>query len=625
MEPEFEQFWALSQDLLVVADYEGKLVRVSPSWYALTGRTAHDLLDADYTDLTHPDDVGPSMMAVAAMRADHLPTRLENRLRGHDGSWHVIAWSLSPMPGGVRFTAIGRDRTHERKAETELRDTQDFVRLALSAVGGVGVWTYNVLSDTFVCDAAIAVLYGLDPNRGAQGFKRAEFLANVLDDDLSPLKTVMTGGLVRPGDLELEYRIRLADGSIRYVLSRGHTYFDANGVAVRRIGIGIDMTKQRLLEEQLRQSQKMEALGQLTGGIAHDFNNLLTVIRGSADLLRRTDVPEPKRRRYIEAVADTADRATKLTSQLLSFARRQALKPEPFDAGASVLALRDMIATLTGSQIELRIDVADCPCHVRADRSQFDTAIVNMAVNARDAMDAVGALTITVKLADRIPAARGNAAVVDPFVAIALMDTGPGIPVDQIDRIFEPFFTTKPVGQGTGLGLSQVFGFAKQSEGEIIATSSTAGGTIFTLYLPEFDGNIVAEPAASDDDLALLPDNLCVLVVEDNEAVGTFATQALAELGHETVWAPDAAAALKEIDAAPHRFGIVFSDVVMPGMSGIELGTVLRERHPHLRILLASGYSSVIATSGSNGFALLHKPYSIGELGSAMQRVLAET
>ncbi|RYE41352.1 MAG: PAS domain S-box protein, partial [Hyphomicrobiales bacterium] len=147
MEPEFEQFWALSQDLLVVADYEGKLVRVSPSWCALTGKAAHDLLNSDYTELTHPEDVERSMKAVAAMRADHLPTRFENRLRGHDGSWHVIAWSLSPMADGKRFTAIGRDRTYERDAETELRDTQDFARLALSAVGGVGVWTYDVLSD----------------------------------------------------------------------------------------------------------------------------------------------------------------------------------------------------------------------------------------------------------------------------------------------------------------------------------------------------------------------------------------------------------------------------------------------------------------------------------------------
>ena len=622
-EREAEQFWALSEDLLVVADYEGSLIRVSPSWLKLTGKPERDLLTGHYTGITHADDVDRSMSKIARMRDDHLPARFENRLLGADGSWQTIAWSLTPVPGGERFTAVGRNLTHEREAEAALRDTQDFVRLALSAVGGVGVWTYDVATDTFFCDAAISALYGLDPERGAAGLKRAEFLANVVPDDVSPLRNVMTGGLSRAGDLELEYRIQHPDGSIRWVLSRGHTYHGEDGVAVRRTGVGIDMTKQRLLEEQLRQSQKMEALGQLTGGIAHDFNNLLTVIRGSADLLRRPDVTDQKRRRYIDAVADTADRAAKLTSQLLSFARRQALKPQVFDAGESVLALRDMITTLMGSRVDLAVEAGDCPCHVRADRSQFDTAIVNMAVNARDAMESEGRLVITVSEVDGIPAVRAHPDVTGRFVTVSLADTGPGIPADRIDRIFEPFFTTKAVGQGTGLGLSQVFGFAKQSEGEIIATSVEGSGTTFVLYLPAVEEGDLSSSDGLRGETAELPNDLCVLVVEDNREVGTFATQALAELGVEAAWAEDAAVALKMIDREPSRFGIVFSDVVMPGMSGIELGQELRSRHPTLPVLLASGYSNVLATSGSHGFPLLHKPYSVAELSESLRNILS--
>ena len=617
---ERDQLWALSEDLLVIANYDSMLLRVSPSWLMLTGKHEDVLLSEDYREITHPEDRAPSLAQVAAMRVTQQPVRFENRILAADGSWHSIAWMLSPEPGGRRFNGIGRDVTAERTAAATLRDTEDFARLALSAVGGVGVWTYDVASDVFTCDAAISALYGLDPERGAAGLKRSEFLANVTLDDRSPLQSVMSGGLLRPGDLELEYRIDHPDGSTRWVLSRGHTYFDPDGLPVRRTGIGIDMTKQRLLEEQLRQSQKMEALGQLTGGIAHDFNNLLTVIRGSADLLRRPNVSEDRRRRYIDAVADTADRASKLTSQLLSFARRQALKPEIFNAGTSVLALRDMIGTLTGSQIAVAIEVEDCPCHVRADRSQFDTAIVNMAVNARDAMGGEGTLTIRVSYADRIPAVRGHTAVDGAFVTVSLADTGSGIAADRIDQIFEPFITTKGVGEGTGLGLSQVFGFAKQSDGEIVVASAEGRGATFTLYLPS-----APEPSSATTDRAVetcaIGTGARVLVVEDNHEVGTFATQALSELGYETVLATDGLTALAAIAADSRGFDVVFSDVVMPGMSGIELGQEIRRLHPTLPVVLTSGYSAVLARNGTFGFDLLHKPYSIDELSRVLRKV----
>ncbi|SFP80695.1 ATP-binding protein [Sphingomonas rubra] len=374
-------------------------------------------------------------------------------------------------------------------------------------------------------------------------------------------------------------------------------------------------------EGQLRQSQKLEAIGQLTGGVAHDFNNLLTVIRGSVDLLRREDLSPERRTRYIDAIGETADRAAALTGQLLAFARRQALKPEEFDAGASIAQGANIVRTLTGSRIAVDIQLPEQQVFVLADRSQLDTAIVNMAINARDAMNGEGRLTITAEPVSGIPKIRSHDAVAGEFVAITVADTGSGIAPDQIGRIFEPFFTTKVVGQGTGLGLSQVFGFAKQSGGDIRVESEPGKGTSFTLYLPR------AYPETADD-AAETPeqvdgDGVCVLVVEDNVSVGEFATEALKELGYDSVLAINADEALAELNKDCSRFHIVFSDVVMPGMSGLDLGARIRRDYPDVPVILASGYSHVLAENGKHGFELLHKPYSIEELSRVLRKTIA--
>ena len=374
------------------------------------------------------------------------------------------------------------------------------------------------------------------------------------------------------------------------------------------------------VEDQLRQSQKMEAVGQLTGGVAHDFNNLLTVIRGSADLLRRSDLPEERRKRYIDAIADTADRATKLTNQLLAFSRRQALMPEIFDAVDSLRVIRDMLGTLTGSRVRITLELRAEPCFVNADRSQFDTAIVNMAVNARDAMNGEGVLKIKVDTVEGMPAIRAHSYVEGSFVTIALTDTGSGISSDKLGQIFEPFFTTKGVGEGTGLGLSQVFGFAKQSGGDINVASVVGEGSTFTMYLP-----LVAVPDTERDENAVLETTIgkggCILVVEDNPEVGEFATAALTELGYETALALNADMALAELAANDSGFDVVFTDVVMPGMSGIEMGQQIKRIYPKLPVILTSGFSDVLAQNGAHGFELLRKPYSIKELSDVLLKV----
>jgi PAS domain S-box-containing protein len=424
----------------------------------------------------------------------------------------------------------------------------------------------------------------------------------------------------------LDVRMKTVDGDVRWIswnaIPQGDHFYAA----------GRDITERKALEDQLRQSQKLEAVGQLTGGVAHDFNNLLTVIKSSTDLLKRPDLPEERRQRYIGAISDTVSRAAKLTGQLLAFARRQALTPEVFDVARSVASVADMVGTLTGARIRVETDVdpgrapdgTPLTCLVDADPSQFDTALVNMVVNARDAMDGEGRLSIRVRRTLAIPAVRAHPRMRGDFVAVSVSDTGSGIAPEVLERIFEPFFTTKGVGQGTGLGLSQVFGFAKQSGGEVLVESVLDRGTTFTLYLPRVAG--IAAPQEPLPEPAELADGhgTRVLVVEDNLEVGAFATQALQELGYVTRWVTDAEQALDALRRTDGTVDIVFSDVVMPGMNGIDLGQAIRRDWPALPVVLASGYSHVIAEQGTHGFELLRKPYSVEDLSRILRRAVAQ-
>ena len=415
-----------------------------------------------------------------------------------------------------------------------------------------------------------------------------------------------------------ENRYRTLDGGVRWI-SWNTAYED--GLVY---GYGRDITEEKLqaqalkqAEEALRQAQKMEAIGQLTGGVAHDFNNLLTVIRSSADLLRSRDLPADRRRRYIDAISDTADRAAKLTSQLLAFSRRQALKPEHFNLATKVETLGDMLRSILGARIRLDVSILCEDCFVESDINQFETALINLVVNARDAMGGEGALAIRIDAAEAIPALRGHAASRGDFVTVAVADDGGGIQPDDLARIFEPFFTTKEVGRGTGLGLSQVYGFAKQSGGDVAVESRLGQGATFTVYLPrtrqaEAQIQLSAAPARTRHDGR-------VLVVEDNAAIGEFASQLLQDLGYRTELAANAVEALARLESAP-PFDIVFSDVVMPGIGGVELARMIQRRWPGVRVVLTSGYSHVLATDAHHGFPLLHKPYSVEELSHILRQ-----
>jgi PAS domain S-box-containing protein len=381
-----------------------------------------------------------------------------------------------------------------------------------------------------------------------------------------------------------------------------------------------EIAERERIEEALRQSQKMEAIGQLTGGVAHDFNNLLTVILGSIDLLRRPNLSEEKRERYLSSIAETAGRAAKLTNQLLAFARRQPLKPEAFDVVERLRLSDSVLRSISGSRVAIDLDVRCEPCIIEADPTQFDTAMLNMAVNARDAMNGEGALTITVEERESVPATRGHGGVAGHFIAVSVSDTGTGISEQDLPRIFEPFFTTKSVGHGTGLGLSQVFGFAKQSGGEIVIESRPGEGATFVLYLPRAEEKMippdsdVTPPTEHSSDVSG-----CVLLVEDNQLVGEFAAQLVGDLGFGNIWVSSGQEALALVEAEPDKFDVVFTDVVMPGMSGIELAEALRVKFPLLPVILTSGYSHVLAAEGTHGFDLLQKPYTAEGLARALR------
>ena len=602
--------------------------RAYEDWFSLPpeaviGRSVRDLLD----------EAGYAARRAAFERVlGGEPARLELDWPHADGRPRIADIRYLPRraadgrPDG--FYVFVLDVTDRKQAERALRDANETLEQRVEARTREldQVWRF---SRDMLCVADLAGRFvNLNPawtatlGWPAETLMAVPFLDFVHPEDHARTVSAMSGLAAGQTVTGFENRYRHRDGSDRWF---SWTAVPRDGLVY---GVVRDVTFEReqaaalaAAEEALRQSQKLEAVGQLTGGVAHDFNNLLTVIKSSTDLLKRPDLAEERRLRYVAAISDTVDRAAKLTSQLLAFARRQALKPEVFDVGRSLAAVGDMVGTLTGARIEVRVEVPEAPSYIDADPSQFDTAIVNMVVNARDAMSGEGVLTIAVRPSRRIPALRMQAARAGDFVAIALSDTGAGIAPDALQRIFDPFFTTKPVGQGTGLGLSQVFGFAQQSGGEVHVASEVGRGTTFTLFLPRVAGGRPA-PASPGEVSALVDGHgTCVLVVEDNLDVGSFATQTLAELGYGTVWAVNAEDALAELTRDADRFDVVFSDVVMPGMNGLDLAREIRRRHADLPVVLASGYSHVLAQEGAHGFELLHKPYSVDQLSRVLAKV----
>jgi two-component system NtrC family sensor kinase len=364
-------------------------------------------------------------------------------------------------------------------------------------------------------------------------------------------------------------------------------------------------------EGALRQSQRLEAIGQLTGGVAHDFNNLLMIISGSLQRLR-AELTDNKHTRLLDMIGTATQRGEALTRQLLTYSRRQTLTPQVIDLVQRLPLIRDMLTRSLRTDIEIKVDVPDAACAVRVDPGEFELAILNLAVNAKDAMPGGGTLSIRAKPVT-LKGEASEEGLSGEFVAIRIADSGHGIPADIQTRVFEPFFTTKEVGKGTGLGLSQVYGFAKQSGGTVTVSSGEGRGTAITIFLPRCHDE---PPVATPQPSAQAPADVVgtVLLVEDNADVAEVGADYLRQLGYRvrSVAHAQAAIAALRLDA---NVDLVFSDILMPGgMNGLDLAREIRERFPGIPVLLTTGYSASAQDAVRQGVVVLQKPYDLESL-----------
>ncbi|HEX9964700.1 MAG TPA: PAS domain S-box protein [Allosphingosinicella sp.] len=608
---------------IYMLDAEGYVATWNPGARRFKGYEAEEIIGRNFSTFFTPEDRDAGVPA-RALETAAREGRFEAegwRLR-KDGTRFWVNAVLDPIRDDsgklIGFAKITRDDTEKRQAQLALIESERRFRTLVQ-----GVKDY--------------ALYMLDPegrvtnwNTGAEaikGYKADEIVGQhfsrfYTDEDREagePARALATA--IAEGKYEKEaWRVR-KDGTRFWASVVLDPIYDEHGTLLGFAKITRDITERRKANEALEearaalfQSQKLQALGELTGGVAHDFNNLMTVIRGSADLLTRPGLTEEKRARYLQAIIDTADRAATLTSHLLAFGRRQALKPEVVDLNLRLDAFAEMLGRTLGGQHEVELDLEPALPPVEVDLAQLETALLNAAFNARDAMPEGGRLTLTTR---RLPGGEGGEVMVE------IADNGTGMNAEVLDRAFEPFFTTKPVGEGTGLGLSQIHGFAAQAGGRAEIRSTPGEGTRVRIILPATGKALgsFSEKAPS----AAPPRDLSILLVEDNDHVRDFANHLLDELGYRVLSAASAEEALEVLGREP--VDLLFSDVVMPGLSGVELARLARQRCPGLPVLLASGYSEEIVRLAGAEFEIVRKPYDLSAieaaLGAALENVPA--
>jgi len=464
---------------------------------------------------------------------------------------------------------------------------------------------------TLFVSESVKDITGFPANRFTE---EAEFgTSRIHPDDLDRTVAAISNA-VKTGHYSTEFRWLCADGQYRVLHDQGVVAPSEDGEARELFGAILDATDRRSLEEQLAQARKMEAVGQLTGGVAHDFNNLLTVVLGNIDMLARKQEEHERRARRIDAIRQAAERGRDLTRQLLAFSRRQHLSPVTLDVNVLIRDFAPLMRQAVGEAVTLELELDDSgqPLNTHVDPTQLETALLNLAVNARDAMPEGGVLTIG---AGRRPGASGQ-----DFVCVEVRDTGSGMSAEVRERVFEPFFTTKEVGKGSGLGLSQVYGFVRQSEGEVELESDLGRGTIFRLLLPATEAK--AEVRAETAPTEIVGGSEKVLLVEDDPTVLALTLDVLTGLGYEVTTATNAAEALEVLhsDAA---VDLLFTDVVMPGgVSGVSLARTARELRPGLRVLLTSGFVGDGQVIEGREFPLLDKPYETPVMASMLRKLL---
>lgn len=548
----------------------------------------------------------------------------------NDGSrfWANVVIDPIRDPDGaiIGFAKVTRDLTERRAAEQELRASEERFRLLVQSVTDYAIYmldregrvtSWNAGAEQFKGYAADAII--------GEHFSR--FYTE--EDQAAGLPNIALQTAEREGRFESEgWRVK-KDGSRFWASAIIDTVRNDEGELIGFAKITRDLTEKRAIEEQLRQSQKMEAVGQLTGGLAHDFNNLLTGISGSLELVatRIAQGRTAEVERYIMAAQGAVRRASTLTHRLLAFSRRQTLDPKPTNANRLLNGLEELIRRTVGPAVELDIIGASGLWPTLVDPNQLENAIINLCINARDAMPEGGKLTI--ETANRWideRAARQHDLPVGQYVSVCVTDTGTGMAPDVIERAFEPFFTTKPIGDGTGLGLSMIYGFARQSGGQVRIYSEVGQGTTMCIYLPRYtDDILVEEDVVMSTPAPTAGKGEVVLVIDDEPTIRMLIAEVLSESGYAVIEAPDGPAGLRVLESNA-RIDLLITDVGLPaGMNGRQVADAARVGRPDLKVLFITGYAENAVMSGGRlekGMYVLSKPFQMDLLADRVREII---
>ncbi|VVP69164.1 Sensor histidine kinase RcsC [Pseudomonas fluorescens] len=597
------------------------------------------------------------------------PANFENYAEAFERWFDVRAVRVGD-PADRQIGLFFSDVTERRSAQERLRASEalareniERVQLALAAGAIIGTWHWDMPGDRFTVDEAFARAFGLDPELGRNGISLTQVVETVHPDDRDALIVAINEAAVRGGAYAHQYRVRREDGKYYWIEANGRVDQAEDGTPLSFPGVLIDVQDRRVMEaerdrataalraitetleqrvatrtaelmqaeEKLRQSQKMEAVGQLTGGLAHDFNNLLAGISGSLELMamrirqgRLTEVDK-----YMAAAQGAAKRAASLTHRLLAFSRRQTLDPRPTDVAALVAGMTEMIQRTVGPGIVVETDSSPGLWPILVDASQLENALLNLCINARDAMPEGGRITIT--SANRwVDAAAAHIYDVPEgqYLSLCVADTGTGMTPEVIAKAFDPFFTTKPIGQGTGLGLSMIYGFARQSGGQARIHSEVGKGATVTIYLPKYTGEAAEEEGDTQAPLTALADSgETILVVDDEPTVRMLLADVLGDLGYTVIEANDSLAGLRLL-RSDARIDLLVTDVGLPGgMNGRQVADAGRELRANLRTLFITGYAESAAVGHGHlepGMRVLTKPFTADALVARVSELLGE-
>jgi PAS domain S-box-containing protein len=614
-----------AHDGILVLDARGAVVEANVRALALLGRDLEAVRGQSLDAF-----VGPDQRDELRARIAELGTEVQAAARE---LWFIdgvgrraccdVTVSRSQIGDECLLLAVLHDVTERKRDQEALARNSERLRLALDAAQ-IGTWEWNVASGELLWSAAESLALG--PSGGAERWSLDAFLALVDADDRGRVAATLRAMAGGAAPREVEFCLPQPDHEGRRVQLKGRGVPDDGGGVTRVLGVVVDVTHQRRLEAQLQQAQKMEAVGQLAGGVAHDFNNLLTAIIGYSEMLLQDLPPDDAARADVQEVRNAAGRAELLTRQLLAFSRQQVLQPRVLDVNETVANIESLLRRLIPENIAFRTPHAPALHPVHADPGQLEQVLVNLAVNARDAMAGAGALTVATAnvVVDAATAEQHPEVPPGDYVALTVSDTGSGIDPAIRGRIFEPFFTTKEPGRGTGLGLATVYGIVTQSGGHVTVESELGRGTTFRVYLPRVDRPVDRSPQPAAR-AGASGGTETILLVEDDADLRTVVRRILHQAGYTVVEASDGAEALRQFERLPRAADLVLSDVVMPTLTGPELAHRLRALGSTVPVLLISGYTADAITHQDTlgrGVAFLEKPFTPAILSRRVREVL---